>query len=103
MPGAHRLTDILQSLLADVVEGNIHLAANLPMGVVGDTHTTRLGDPLEARRDIDAVAENIVVVEDDIADMNANAELDALLKRAIALRSHLALHFDGAAKQHRRR
>ena len=68
------------------------------MGVVGDAHAARLGDPLEARRDIDAVAENIVVVEDDVADMDADAELDPQLRRDVARTlSHRALQLDRAA------
>ena len=79
-----------KDLLADVVEGDIHLAADLPMGVVGDAHAARLGDPLETRRDIDAVAENIVVVEDDVADMDADAKLDPRSAGTSTFRSAIA-------------
>ena len=100
MPGAHRLTDILQGLLADVVEGNIHLAANLPMGVVGDADAARLGDSLQARRDVDAVAENIVVVEDDVADVDADAKLDPQVGRHVDIPlRHRALHFHRIASR----
>ena len=64
------------------------------MGVVGDAHAARLGDPLEARRDIDAIAENIVVVEDDVADMDADAKLDLRSVRHVDIPlRHRALNF----------
>ena len=52
----------------------------------------------EPRRDIDAVAEDVAVLDDDVAEIDADAELDALLRgdTGIAL-GHPALHRDGAA------
>ena len=38
-------------------------------------------DSLEARRDVDAIAEKIVVVDDDVADVNADAKFDPELRR----------------------
>ena len=55
--------------------------------------------PLQSRGDIDAVAHQIAVaLLDDIAQMNADAELDAALGRqaGVAL-GHAVLHLDGAA------
>ncbi len=70
------------------------------MGVVGDADAARLGDPLEPRRDIDAVAENIVVVEDDVADMDADAKLDPELGRHVDIPlRHRALHFHRTARR----
>ena len=100
MPGAHRLGDVLQGLLADVVERDIDLAADLPMGVVGDADAARLGDALEARRDIDAVAENIVVVDDDVADMDADAKFDPEFGRHVDIPlRHRALDFHRTARR----
>ena len=56
-------------------------------------------DALEPRGDVDAVAHEIAVaLLDDVAEMNADAKLDATLRRqaGIAL-DHAALHFDRAA------
>ncbi len=74
-------------------------AFDLAVGVLGQTDRAGLGDPLEARGDIDAVAHEVAVaLLDDIAEMNANPELDALLERdaGIAL-DHCGLDFDRAA------
>ena len=56
----------------------------------------RLGQAFEPRGDIDAVAHQIAVaLLDDVAEMNADAKLDAALGRhaGIAL-DHPVLHFD---------
>ena len=55
---------------------------DLTIGVLGQTDRPGLGDPLEPRGDVDAVAHQIAVaLLDDVAKMNADAELDALLGR----------------------
>ena len=57
------------------------------------------GDALEPGRDVDAVAHQIAVrLLDDIAQMNADSQLDALLGRdAFVAFGHAVLHFDRAA------
>jgi hypothetical protein len=73
----HRLGDILQVLLADVVERTVDLAANMPMRIVGDADTARFGNSLKARCDVDPIAEDIVVVDDDVANVNTDTKLDS--------------------------
>ena len=71
----------------------------MPIGVLGEANRAGLGDPLQSRGDIDAVAHQIAIaLLDDIAQMNADAELDAALGRhaGVAL-DHAVLHLDGAA------
>ena len=65
-------------MLPNVIEDDVDLAANLPVGIVGDAYATRFGDSLKTRRDVDPIAENIVIVNDDVADVNA--ELRAMTK-----------------------
>src|SRR6185436_9008814 len=83
-----------------VLEVHVELAAHLPIGVVGYANPARLRDALEPRGDVHAVAENIVVLDDDVADMNADADLDPLVgrDRSIAF-GHTALNLDGAARR----
>ena len=71
----------------------------MPIGVLRETDGTGLGDTLQSRGDIDAVAHQITVaLLDHIAKMDAHAELDAALgrKASVAL-DHAILHLDGAA------
>ena len=59
----------------------------------------RLGQPFEAGRDIDAVVKDVAVLDNDVAHIDANAPLDAIVRRhtGVAL-SHLVLHFDRTAQ-----
>jgi hypothetical protein len=70
---------------------------HLPIGVLGETNGPRLGDTLQSSGDVDAVAHQVAVaLLDHIAEMDADAELDASLgrKASIAL-DHAVLHLDG--------
>jgi hypothetical protein len=42
------------------------------MCVVGDADTAVLRDPFQPGGDVDAIAKDVVVVDDDVADMNAD-------------------------------
>ena len=58
----------------------------------------RLGEPFQAGGDVDAVAEDVVVLDDDVAEVDADAELDArLVGRAAVAVGHAGLDGDGAA------
>ena len=65
----------------------------------GETDRAGLGDTLHPRRDIDPIAHQVAVaLFDDIAEMNADAELNAALFRdaGVAL-DHAGLHLDRAS------
>ena len=86
-------------LLTAILRGDINFAAHLVIGRAGQGNTTGVGDPLQSRRHIDALAHQIAVaLLDNIAQMYADAKFDTALRRktGIALH-HAALHFDGAA------
>ena len=68
------------------------------MGVVGNADAAGVGDAFQPGRDIDAVAKNVVVVDDDVADMDADAEFDAFCLGDVDIaQAHRALHLDRAA------
>src|SRR6185437_13892558 len=73
------------------------LAANLIGDRARDVDRTGLGQSLDPRRDIDAVAVNVVALDDDVADIDADAERDAVALGdvRVALGDAL-LHFDRA-------
>ena len=75
---ADRPGDVLQLLLALVDKADIDPAFDVLLHARRHADAARLGEALEARRDVHAVAENIVVLDDDVADMDADAEVDAL-------------------------
>ena len=69
----------------------------MPIGVFRQTDGAGLGDTLQSRGDINAVAHQVAVTFlDDVPDMNAYAELDALLRRkaSVAL-DHAVLYLNG--------
>ena len=58
------------------------------------------GDPFQPGRDIHAVAENIVVVDDDIADMNPDPVFDSdILSHVGVLRGYAALDLHRATRR----
>ena len=92
----HRLGDVLQVLLTAILSGDINFATHLVIGRARQANTTRLGDPLQSRRHIDAVAHEVaIVLHDHVTEIDADAELDALVRcqTGIAV-SHSSLHFD---------
>ncbi len=96
--GAHRPCDVLDLLLAPVLECKVELVANLVAHDPADADATRLGQRFEAGGDVDAVAEDVAFIDDDVADIDADAELDAPIGRyANVAVGHLALNVDRAA------
>src|SRR3546814_1209120 len=50
-----------------------------------DRHSTRLGKPLDAGRHVHAVAIEIAAVHHDVAEVDADAQDDALVHRQVAI------------------
>ena len=97
-PDPHRFGDILQRLRTHILKGDIYLATNLPVNIVGNANTTRLCDPFETDCNIDPITKDIMVFDDNITDVNADAKFDPLDLRYIdILFGHAALNFDGAS------
>jgi hypothetical protein len=72
--------DVFERLLAHVFESEVEAARRIFLNARGDTDTARLGEAFEAGRDIDAVSEDVAVLDDDVALVNADAEFDAMLR-----------------------
>ena len=74
--GSHRRGDVLDALLAEVLEGRAHALADRALDGVGDGDAARLGDALQTRGDVDAVAvDRAVALLDHVAEMDADAKL----------------------------
>ena len=106
--GSHWLGDVFQRLRPHVLKSRIDLAADLALRFIGDADAAGLRDDFETRGDIHAIAKDIVVIDDDVADVNADTEFDPLiLRHGGVLPSHGALEvnraahcIDGAGKLH---
>ena len=93
---ANRASDVLQALLTDISKAAIEPSLDLVVYDARDADPFRLGDPLQPRGDVYAVAGNVAVFDDHISQINARAELDAvLLGDGIVADGHLLLHRDG--------
>jgi hypothetical protein len=94
----HRLGDVLERRVAKIGHREVEASLDLPVGLLGEADRARLGDALQPRRDIDAVAHEVAVaLLDHIADMDADAELNPLvLWHARIAFDHRPLDFHGA-------
>lgn len=83
--GVDQRVDVLDGLRPEADEADIDLAPNLLDDPVGEADATRLGQGLQARRHVDAGSVDVVAVDDDVADIDTHAELDAAFGRNIGV------------------
>ena len=68
------------------------------MCVVGNANTAGLSNSFEPRCDVDPIAEDVVLVENDITDVNADPKLNSGVLRDVGvLLNHASLNFNGTA------
>jgi hypothetical protein len=107
----HRRRNVLHFLRADVGELHRQFVGDLLMHRARDADAADFGEALEARRDVDAIAEQIAVAFDHVTDGDADAETHMAARRighvagaqAFLDVDRAAHRFDGAGKlgQHR--
>ena len=76
-----RPRDVLEALLAEVVKLGIDFAAHLAEGVLRDADAAGFGDPFESCRDVDAIAVDVAVFDNDVAEVHSDPEGDPLFFR----------------------
>src|SRR5262249_60189595 len=86
--GAQRAGDVLQILLAHVVDCDVELAANLLVGGGRQADPARLGNGFQARGDVDRIAEDVIAFGQHVADIDADPEAEPLLGRLVGGRRH---------------
>jgi hypothetical protein len=59
------------------LEREVKLRLDLIVDVAGDADAARLGEALQAGRDVDPVAQDVAVLDDDVADVDPDAKRDA--------------------------
>ena len=80
-----------EALLAGVDEVGCDLALHLSPGVLGNRDTAGLGDAFDPRGDIDAVAEDIVAFDNDVADIDPDPKPDRIGPAPLGSRSRTRL------------
>jgi hypothetical protein len=78
---AHGAVDVLERPLTEIVKGELGLAPYLLEGIGSKIDATRLALILDPCSHVDAVTENVISVDDDVADVDAHTELDPLFLR----------------------
>src|SRR5258706_1153361 len=98
---ADRTGDILDALVAEILEFDVvQSLADLIAHGARNTDAARLGEHFQPRRDVDAVAQDVVFLNDHVAQIDADAELHPPRRRDVGVAScHPALNLGGA--QHR--
>src|SRR5262249_36167261 len=90
--------DVLDLLFAHILERKIELIAHLIAHDAADAHPPRPRKSFEPRRDIDATAINVFVVNDDVANVQTNTKLDTPFWRDLGVAlGHLPLDIDSTA------
>ena len=70
----------------------------MPIRMFGNQNVARPCDCLQSRRDVHGVAEYVAALHDDIAEIDADPELDPLLMRNVGIAlCHAALQLERAA------
>ena len=65
---------------------------------IGDEHAARIGEGFDPCRDVDAVAIEVVALDDHIAEIDADAQFDAIVRSDTGVSlGHRLLHLDLAA------
>ncbi|MEJ2174373.1 MAG: hypothetical protein P8Y76_05570 [bacterium] len=81
----HGARQVFDRLLALVVERRRNAATDRALDRIGDRDTARLGQRLQARRNVYTIAiDRMVGLLDDVAEMNTDAKLQAMFLRRFA-------------------
>src|SRR5262249_30254571 len=92
---AHRASDILDLLLAHILEKEVEFVAHLIADDAARADAAGRGQGFKTGGDVDAVTKDIAVVDDDIAEIDTHAKLDPLVRRHAGVADgHFALHLD---------
>ena len=78
-PNTPTAREMFFTVCLGVGEGERQLVPDLVIRGAGDAQTTRLAERFEARRNVHAVAEDVIAVDDDVADVDADPKNDPLV------------------------
>ena len=73
----HGLRNVLKVLRANVGEGEVQLAGDLLENGRRHTDAARFRQTFKTRRHVDPVAKDVVTIDDDFAEIDADPELQA--------------------------
>jgi hypothetical protein len=79
--GSDRPRDVFEALLPDILEGEVEAARGVLLNAGRDADAARLGQAFEPGCDIDAVAKDVAILDDDVPLVDADAERDTAFRR----------------------
>ena len=85
LPHPHRAVDVLDPLLAQILERQIKAIAHLLVNASRNANPARLREAFQPRRHVDPVAVDIIAVDHHVAQIDPDAELNALVFRKIGV------------------
>src|SRR5262249_33823082 len=81
-------------------EARVQLASRILQDPAGDTDAVRVGETFQACSHVDAIPIDVATVDDDITNIDADPELNALLRRRVGIAcDHGVLNVDGTAQR----
>src|SRR3984957_4034367 len=95
---SHGRLDVFQHALANILEPERRLASHLPERIIGQVNPAWFALVFDAGCNVDAVTEDVVFIENNVPDVNANSEFDPLiLRQKRILLGHRPLSFHATA------
>jgi hypothetical protein len=79
--GPHGASNILEILLAQISELDRDFAANLIVSGGRDANAAWFGNALKPGRNIDAVTENVVALDQDVTEVDPDPECPSIIFR----------------------
>ncbi len=96
-PDADRPVDILDADVAGILEPNVDPIADAFVDDGGNANAAGLGQRLQAGGDVDAIAVNVVALDDHVAEIDPDPQHDPRLAQGLIGKGAVrALHRDGA-------
>jgi hypothetical protein len=99
----HRLGNVLDALLANIIESVGEPVTDMVPDRSRNANPAGLRQRLQPRGNVDAVAVDVAAIGDDVAEIDPDAEGDAVASGTSALRSTIARWISTAQRPHRRR
>src|SRR5208337_77230 len=94
---AHWPSNLLQLQISHILEGNGELAGHLSVNVVGHTDAAGVRQSFKACCDVHAVAQNIIALDEHVAEIYPEAEEHAsIFRHVLVALSHRLLDADRA-------
>jgi hypothetical protein len=87
------VADVLQLSYAAVSELGFIPVADIFLDGLRDADAAGIGDLLQARRDIDAIAKDVVAINDHVTNIDADTKVESLIRgKSLVALGHAPLH-----------